>query len=218
MIETEERVGPAERTAAGSWGFALAVGYAVFVRFYQAAGGRIGLNGDPGPDVEWASYVAGLLVLVGGAACLVLTRKQLRTVPRWVPGLAGREAPRRLVAALCVAPTLLGGVLAVAHGAGGGLAKALELAGAGRASIHPDATAPEPVVVDAVWEVLFYEPWFTAMGVCLLLSAVRYCQARMTPRTVRSVARGAVGASVALALVWLLAMRLHWPLDTGLLF
>src|SRR5918999_1410671 len=54
--------------SAGLWGLGLAVFYAVFVRFYQAAGGRIGLPAritEP-ERMQQASYVAGLVVLVGG--------------------------------------------------------------------------------------------------------------------------------------------------------
>jgi len=53
------------RHQAAWWGFGLAAAYAIFVRFYQAAGGSIGMSGEMRPehaaDTEFVSYLAGLL-------------------------------------------------------------------------------------------------------------------------------------------------------------
>lgn len=55
----------------GIAGFVLGVGYALFVRFYHAAG-RDGFGtvaSVASPEAQWASYRAGLLILVGAIAC-----------------------------------------------------------------------------------------------------------------------------------------------------
>src|SRR5579859_443672 len=91
---------------AGIAGIVLGVGYAVFVRFYQAAGGTIGLDGPRPPGLSWASYTAGVAILVGAAACAVLTMPSLRTVPAWSPIARGRRAPRWAVIAFCAVPAL----------------------------------------------------------------------------------------------------------------
>ena len=59
----------------------------------------------------------GLLILVGGAACVVLTR-------RWTPAL-----PRPLVLVTVVAPVVTGGVFALAHGVAGVVMNVLDLTG-----------------------------------------------------------------------------------------
>ena len=162
--------------------------------------------------MQWASYVAGLLILLGGGACLVLTRRGWRTLPRWA---GGQEVSPWLVAPLVLGPVLLGAVVAIGHGAGGGLAKLMEMAGAGTATIHPGA-GPSGLV-DLRWEVLFYQPWFLAMGICLLLCGHGYLRsAGFSPRSVRLVTGGATALSVASVVLFVLAMTLHWDLDVGI--
>jgi hypothetical protein len=180
--------------AAGAWGLGLAVFYAVFVRFYQAAGGRIGLpERITDPDrVRFASYLAGLLILVGGAACVVLTRRRTAALPR----------PLVLVAV--VAPVVAGGVFALAHGVAGVVMNVLDLTGVLTLD-KPLLADPTPAVraADAWWNILFYQPWFVAMGVCLLLCARAYARAAgFGPSTVRRAAIGAyAGAAVCTALI-----------------
>lgn len=184
--------------AAGAWGLGLAVFYAVFVRFYQAAGGRIGLPDEiTGADrFHFASYLAGLLILVGGAACVVLTR-------RWTPAL-----PRPLVLVTVVAPVVAGGVFALAHGVAGVIMNILDLTGVLTLD-KPLLADPTPAVraADAWWNILFYQPWFAAMGVCLLLCARVYAKAAgFGPSTVRRAGIGAVAAAVACAAFILVAV------------
>jgi hypothetical protein len=181
---------------AGAWGLGLAVFYAVFVRFYQAAGGRIGLPEQitNAGRFHLASYLAGLLILVGGAACVVLTR-------RWTPAL-----PRPLVLVTVVAPVVTGGVFALAHGVAGVVMNVLDLTGVITLD-KPLLADPTPAVraADAWWNILFYQPWFAAMGACLLLCALAYARAvGIRPRTIRraGIAVAAVtAAGIALTLV-----------------
>lgn len=83
-------------SAAGGWGFALGVGYAVLVRFYHAAGGQIGVAGEVSEQyvatLQMVSYLTGLVILVGAGACLVLTHRQFRVFPA---GFRGSAEPRR---------------------------------------------------------------------------------------------------------------------------
>jgi hypothetical protein len=83
--------------AACVWGIA----YAVFVRFYQAAGGTIGLAGrfEDADGFRRASLFAGLLILVAGLGALALVRPWGLRIPRW----------------LLLAPALAGSVYAMAH-------------------------------------------------------------------------------------------------------
>lgn len=156
---------------AGAWGLALGVWYAVFVRFYQASGGRIGLPGNirSGEGFHSASYWAGVLILVGGGACFALTNSSVRRWPRWVPAYGGKTWPRHLVTLLVLAPCALGGVFATMHGIGGLVTNALELCGA--ISIdRPLVIDPSPAVTREgdLWNLFVYEPWFLAMGLTLL--------------------------------------------------
>ncbi|EID54086.1 hypothetical protein [Saccharomonospora xinjiangensis] len=163
--------------AVGVLGFALAVFYAIFVRFYHAAGGTIGMGGlvpRDLPTFQFASFVAGLIILLGGVACLMLTRPALRRVPAWVPVLGGRELPTALMATLCGVPVLVGGVYAVIHGLGGFGANLLSVLGFAEIPIPADAWLNLDSSTMSWWELFFYEPWFVTMGMCLLLSARRY--------------------------------------------
>lgn len=159
------------------WGAALAGAYAVFVRFYHAAGGQIGLPGTIHPDFAdtfaRANYAAGLLILVGGLACLVLTHHALRRVPRRSPVAAGRTVPPWVLGPLCVAPVLLGAIYAGAHAISGVVTKLLDLAAPGTIT-YPGVFLEFDRTAVALWDILFYEPWFLAMGLCLYLSAWRY--------------------------------------------
>ena len=166
----------------GVVGAVLGVFYAVFVRFYQAAGGRIGMAGsvlrDPA-TAQMASYAAGLLILLGAAACVVLTHPGARR-------LGGRDAPATIVAVLCATPALLGGLFGMIHGIGGGTTHLMELMGMVSISYPAEAWAVHDVIGGDVWTVLFYEPWFLAMGLSLVLSVGVYVrQIGVGPRLLR---------------------------------
>ena len=73
--------------AAAAW----AIAYAVGVRFYQAAGGTIGLSGTfENPDeFQRASFNAGVFLLLVGIGALAFVRPWGLRLPRWlviVPG------------------------------------------------------------------------------------------------------------------------------------
>lgn len=162
---------------AGAWGFGLAVFYAVFVRFYQGAGGTVGLGGSVPANptgLQFASYQAGLLVLLGGAACLYLTSPAVRHYPFWVPVLGGKPIPVGVLAPLCAAPALLGGLYAVIHGVSGFVTSTLSLVGVAEVAVPADAWVSYERTALDLWGLLLYEPWFLAMGLALVLSVRRY--------------------------------------------
>lgn len=206
-MTTREASAPA---AAGVLGFALAVFYAIFVRFYHAAGGTIGMGGmvprDP-PTIQFASFVAGLIILLGGVGCLMLTRPALRCVPAWVPVFGGRELPTALLATLCGFPALVGGVYAVVHGLGGIVVNLLSVLGLAEIPIPAGVWLNLDSSTMAWWELFFYEPWFVAMGMCLLLSVRRYALDKgVAAATVRRVGFVCTGLALAggAAFVWMI--------------
>ncbi|MEC0210882.1 DUF3995 domain-containing protein [Paenibacillus ehimensis] len=150
--------------------------YAVFVRFYQAAGGTIGLSGQPrSPEtgLYMASYIMGVLILICGFILLGLVKPWGRIVPAWVPWIAGKPIPRAVI----LIPTLLCTAFLLAHGAAGIVTRALFLASV--IDIH----LPEQYWIDmdlhdmALWDLLVYEPWFLMMGLLSGLTAAHYAQA-----------------------------------------
>ncbi|MFC7619002.1 hypothetical protein [Microlunatus sp. GCM10028923] len=209
MISTSTLLPVRRYRLAGLLGFALGTWYAVFVRFYQAAGGTIGLPDAPPPGLAWASYTAGLLILVGAVACLVLTQPSLRTGPAWSPVLAGRSLPRWFMISCCAVPTMIAAIFAIGHGAGGGFAKVLEAAGVGIASIRADD--PRGSAAELTWQIAFYQPWFLAFGICMAVAAIGYLrEAGVRPPTVRRVSTLVITLSLIISLYFVLAMMLHW--------
>lgn len=194
----------------GVAGFVLGAGYAIFVRFFNAAGGTgFGIDVSLSQPVRWASYQAGLLILVGAAACLVLTQPALRSFPRWFGRLAGRPVPRPVVVLICALPSLAGGVFAIGHGFGGAIVHVWELAGAGVGSVFAD-TPPRPTE-HLLWLLFFYAPWFFGMGVCLVGSAIGYLrQSGVSRRAVRATTAVSTLAGAGAATLFALAMMLHW--------
>ncbi|GIG71482.1 hypothetical protein [Phytomonospora endophytica] len=162
------------------WGFGVAAFYAIAVRFYQAAGGEIGMAGEMLPEhaagAGMASYLAGLLILLGGVACLYLGLPEVRRIPRWFPVGGGREIPGVLLRPLCLTPVLVGAVFAVAHAFVGTTTKAAALLGVMEIP-YPDVWAWIDEDATAWWDLAFYEPCFLLLGVFLHLSAVRYLRA-----------------------------------------
>ncbi|QVQ53652.1 hypothetical protein J4H86_07985 [Spiractinospora alimapuensis] len=198
--------------AAGLWGAGLAAGYAVLVRFYQAAGGEIGLSGTMKEEFAagfgMASYAAGLLILLAGLACLVLTRPALRRVPRRSPVAAGGAVSPWILGPLCLAPVVAGGAYAVSHAISGTITKGMDLVNPGTVN-YPDVWANLDRTSVALWDIFLYEPWFLAMGVCLLLSAWRYLRDHgASDALLRRLALGCVVVVVGLAAfsVWLTVM------------
>ncbi|GGP46324.1 hypothetical protein [Streptomyces sindenensis] len=212
-------IGGKSGRVAGRWGFGLSVFYAVLVRFYQAAGGTIGVPGtftEESLDVWYmANYVAGLLILLGGVACLFLSEPWVRTLPRRFPVRPGQELPRPLMLAGCVVPVLAGGVFAVAHGIVGIVTQLLELCGV----IHVDYPS-DWVTLDVtalnLWNVLFYEPWFVAMGICLILAALGYLrQAGIREVVVRRIVWTSYVLIFVLGVLGTLAVVLKWNVTVG---
>ncbi|MEV0644800.1 hypothetical protein AB0I28_06015 [Phytomonospora sp. NPDC050363] len=215
----ETASGPARGAAAGRtiawWGFGFAAFYAIFVRFYQAAGGGLGMAGEMAPEhqaaTQMSSYLAGLLILLGGVACLYLGVPAVRRIPRWFPVGGGREIPGTLLLPLCLTPVVAGAVFAVAHAVVGVSTKSLALLGVIDIA-YPDAWARIDETATAWWDLAFYEPCFLVLGVCLHFSAVAYL--RDTGRRTAAVwtTRVSVGFVAVLAAVgvWMVATGRVW--------
>ncbi|MFF2448289.1 DUF3995 domain-containing protein [Neobacillus sp. NPDC058068] len=157
----------------GYLGCIWAVMYTVFVRFYQAAGGTLGLPGqfeDP-KAVSMGSYFAGVLIMTCGFILIALVKPWGRVVPVWVPFIGGRNIHRLII----LIPTLACTAYLIAHGISGIITKALLLAGV--ITIHFTGWISLDVHSLALWSLLFYEPWFVIMGILSRLTAAHYAQA-----------------------------------------
>ncbi|CAG7636955.1 DUF3995 domain-containing protein [Paenibacillus allorhizosphaerae] len=150
--------------------------YAVFVRFYEAVDGFIGGFGQPDDPESFsmASYIAGVVILLCGFVLIGLVKPWGKVVPVWVPLIGGRKIQRLVI----LVPTLLCTAFLIAHGLTGMITKALLLAGV--------ITINLPGwIVDtnrfALWDLLFYEPWFLIMGILSGLTAAHYAHASDAP-------------------------------------
>jgi hypothetical protein len=180
---SEQRLNAFERfTKKSVWpgyaGCIWAVLYAVFVRFYQAAGGSIGIPGQPkDPEALYmVSYIAGLIIMFCGFALIALVKPWGKVVPNWIPFFGGRKIHRLII----LIPTLLCTAFLIAHGVGGIVTKALHLT-----SIITLDNFPGFVELDVhrmvLWDFLVYEPWFFIMGILAGLTAAHYAQASGVP-------------------------------------
>lgn len=154
-----------------------AIMYAVFVRFYQSAGGQIGMSGqlkDP-EGFYTASYIAGVIIMFCGLVLIALVKPWSRVVPDWVPLIGGKKINRLII----LIPTLLCTAFLIAHGISGIITKALLLTG------FITIDFPGWLVLDvrslALWDLLLYEPWFIIMGIFAGLTAAHYAQAPNAP-------------------------------------
>ncbi|WP_059173918.1 DUF3995 domain-containing protein [Bacillus sp. FJAT-27445] len=154
-------------------GCVWAVMYAVFVRFYQAAGGTLGLPGqfENPKAVQMGSYVAGLLIMACGFILIALVKPWGRVVPTWVPFIGGKNIHPLII----LIPTLFCTGYLIAHGISGMITKALLLAGV--ITIQFTGWITLDVHSLALWSLLFYEPWFLIMGILSGLTASHYALA-----------------------------------------
>jgi hypothetical protein len=137
---------------------ALAVAYAIGVRGYQGLGGTVGLSGtfeDPS-GFERASLQAGAFLLLVGIGALALVRP-------W-----GLRLPRLLV----IVPALAGSVFAIAHALTAYVTKPLHLLGATDLEFRGWKTIDEGEAI--AWDLLFYEPWFLALGLLVTAGALHH--------------------------------------------
>jgi Protein of unknown function (DUF3995) len=164
----------------------LAIGYAVGVRGYQGLGGTIGLPGtfeDPA-GFRRASLTAGAFLVLVGVGALAFVRPWGLRLPRW----------------LVIVPALAGSAYAIAHALTAYVTKTLDLAGA--IDLHLDGWARLDETKLFLWDFLFYEPWFLALGVLVTLGALHHH--RRTGGSARAGRRllvAAAAASVALAAI-----------------
>jgi hypothetical protein len=179
---SEQRLNSFERyTQTSVWpayvGCLWALMYAVFVRFYQAAGGTIGISGQP-KDPEslyMVSYIAGLIILVCGFVLIALVKPWGRVVPKRIPFIGGRKIHRLII----LIPTLFCTAFLIAHGVAGIITKVLFLAGV--ITIDFPGFVDFDVQKDALWDLLVYEPWFFIMGILASLTAAHYAQTSGVP-------------------------------------
>ncbi|UUZ86368.1 hypothetical protein LJK88_25020 [Paenibacillus sp. P26] len=156
----------------GYAGCLLAMMYAVVVRFYQVAGGAIGLPGRLADTegFQMASYLAGVAVMLAGFFMLGLVKPWGKTVPAWVPVMGGRNVHPLFL----LIPSLIGGAFVIAHGVSGVTTKILHLAGV--ITIHFPGWIELDVQGLILWDLFFYEPWFIVMGMMSSLAAWNYAQ------------------------------------------
>jgi hypothetical protein len=136
----------------------LAATYAIGVRGYQGLGGTVGLAGtfeDPA-GMERASLQAGAFILAVAVGCLALVRPWGLRLPRWA----------------VIVPALAGSVFAMAHALTAYATKPLDLLGAIDLELRGWATLDKGKLI--AWDLLFYEPWFLALGVLVTLGALHH--------------------------------------------
>jgi hypothetical protein len=140
--------------AAAVW----AITYAIGVRGYQGLGGTLGLPGrleDPAA-LQRASLLAGVFLLLVGLASLSLGRRWLLRLPR----------------PLVLVPALAGSTYALGHALTGFITKPLHLLGVIDLEFRGWAHVNETGL--ALWDILFYEPWFLGLGVLVTLASVHH--------------------------------------------
>jgi len=153
---------PRHRTLPAGWpayaASAIAVAYAVGVRGYQGLGGTVGLSGtfDDPSEFERASLQAGVFLLLVGIGELALVRPWGLRLPRW----------------LVIAPALLGSIFAVGHALTAYITKPLHLAGVVELEFPGWKTFDEDKAI--AWDLLFYEPWFLALGLLTIAGALHH--------------------------------------------
>jgi hypothetical protein len=140
--------------AASGW----AIAYAVGVRGYQGLGGTLGLPGtfeDPAA-MRRASLLAGAFILLAGVGTLALARPWGLRLPRW----------------LVIVPALTGSAYAAAHALTAYVTKPLHLLGVIQLDFRGWARLDQGAL--ALWDLLFYEPWFLGLGMLVTLGAVHH--------------------------------------------
>lgn len=140
--------------AAAAW----AIGYAIVVRGYHAAGGTIGLSGvyeDPAA-LRRASLLAGIFLLFVGIGALAFVRPWGLRLPRW----------------LVILPALAGAALAITHALTAYISKPLHVLGVLELEFKGRAQLDERSLI--LWDLLFYEPWFLGLGILVTLGALHH--------------------------------------------
>jgi hypothetical protein len=138
--------------AAAAW----ALSYAVGVRFYQAAGGTIGLSStfENPEEFERASFNAGVFLILVGIGALAFVRPWGLKLPRW----------------LVIVPALTGSAMAIAHALTAYVTKPLHALDVITIDFKGQTELDETGTI--LWDLLFYEPWFLGLGVLCTLGAV----------------------------------------------
>lgn len=137
---------------------AIAIAYAVGVRGYQGLGGRLGISGtfeDPAA-FERASLTAGAFLFLVGIGALALVRPWGLRLPRW----------------LVIVPALAGSVFAIGHALTAYVTKSLDLLGVVELKLEGWRTLDKGAAI--AWDLLFYEPWFLALGLLVTAGALHH--------------------------------------------
>ncbi|WP_248737283.1 hypothetical protein [Neobacillus rhizosphaerae] len=106
-----------------------------------------------------------------GFILIALAKPWGRVVPAWVPLIGGRHFHRLII----LIPTLSCTAYLIAHGISGIITKVLLLADV--ITIHFTGWISLDVHSLALWDLLFYEPWFIIMDILSGLTASHYAQA-----------------------------------------
>ena len=166
---------------AGYAACACALAYAVCVRGYQGLGGTLGLPGrfDDPSGFQAASLRAGVIILAAGLGALAFVRP-------W-----GLRLPRPLV----IVPALTGAAWAMAHALTAYVTKPLHAVGAIELEFRGWRHLDETKLV--LWDLLFYEPWFLALGVLVTLGALHHHRRTGGSERARGRLLAATGAGTA---------------------
>jgi hypothetical protein len=135
-----------------------AIAYAVGVRGYQGLGGTVGLAGtfkDP-HAMQRASLLAGAAIFVVGLGVLAFVRP-------W-----GLRLPRRPL----IGFALVGSAYSMAHALTAYVTKPLDLLGV--IDMEFSGWAKRDDGAQALWDLLFYEPWFMGLGLLVTLAALHH--------------------------------------------
>ena len=105
---------------------------------------------------ERASLQAGAFLLLVGIGALAFVRPWGLRLPRW----------------LVIVPALAGSVFAMAHALTAYVTKPLHLLGATDLEFRGWRTLDEGEMI--AWDLLFYEPWFLALGLLVTAGALHH--------------------------------------------
>ncbi|MPZ62823.1 MAG: DUF3995 domain-containing protein [Propionibacteriales bacterium] len=147
---------PDRRSRLLTWAGALWALQYIPIHVYWAMGGTTGFLGieDLGEDFQTANWAASVVIAGAGLVSLSLVQSWGRLVPSAVRhGLAW-----------------VGGIVAIVHGIAFAVPSALRLAGVLDYRTDPDFTSDQLRNLD--WaNLLYFEPWFTIMGILLIVGS-----------------------------------------------
>lgn len=170
--------------SAGYAASGLAIAYAIGVRGYQGLGGTLGLPGtlEDTAALHRASLLAGGFILLIGLGALAFVRPWGLRLPRW----------------LVIVPALAGSAYAAGHALMAYVTKPLHVLGVIELEFPGWKRLDETRLI--LWDLLFYEPWFLALGVMVTLGALHHHRRTGgSARAARRLAAATAAGTVAVA-------------------